>query len=127
MPGIDAASGAEPPQRLELARLCQRSSTGGRVQSGLLDQLASLFGGAGQAQLIDFRTLEVTALPLVLGDHRLVTLDSGERHENSASGYNQRRRECAEACAVLGIDSLRDATLDDLAPCRSRFAGARGM
>ena len=113
---LTSAFGAEPPQRLELARLCQRiEHRWVGVQSGLLDQLASLFGGAGQALLIDFRTLEVTALPLVLGEHRLVTLDSGERHENSASGYNQRRRECAEACASLGIDSLRDATLDDLA------------
>jgi galactokinase len=113
---LAAVAGVQPPPQLELARLCQRiEHRWVGIQSGLLDQLASLFGGAGQAMLIDFRTLEVTALPLVLGDHRLVTLDSGERHEHSASGYNQRRLECAEACAALGIESLRDATLQDLA------------
>ena len=51
-------------------------------------------------------------MALELGDHRLVTLDSGEQHANAASGYNERRAECARACELLGIASLRDATLE---------------
>ena len=38
-------------------------------------------------------------------------LDSGERHANAVSGYNERRAECSAAAAALGITSLRDATL----------------
>jgi galactokinase len=49
-------------------------------------------------------------VPLELDGCRLVTLDSGSPHVNAASGYNQRREECARACQLLGIDSLRDAT-----------------
>jgi galactokinase len=49
---------------------------------------------------------------LDLGRWRLVTVDSGERHAIAASGYNTRRAECAEACALLGIASLRDAAED---------------
>jgi galactokinase len=111
-----ALSGAEPPERLELARICQRiEHRWVGTQSGLLDQIASLFGRADHAMLIDFRTLGVKLLPLALGEHVLVTLDSGERHDHTASGYNRRRQECTQACAVLGIASLRDARLEDLA------------
>ncbi len=48
-------------------------------------------------------------MPLLLGDWTLVVLDSGERHQLASSGYNQRRAECARACELLGVDSLRDA------------------
>jgi galactokinase len=110
-----ALSDAEPPEPLELARICQRiEHRWVGTQSGLLDQIASLFGRAEHAVLIDFRSFELRSLPLALGEHRLVTLDSGERHANAASGYNRRRQECADACAALGIASLREARLSDL-------------
>jgi galactokinase len=54
----------------------------------------------------------ISRVPLHLGEHRLVTLDSGERRDNAGSGYNRRREECAEACSLLGVETLRDATLD---------------
>jgi len=44
-----------------------------------------------------------------------VTLDSGEAHDNAASGYNARRAECAEAARLLGLATLRDATAGDAA------------
>ncbi|MBL7487931.1 galactokinase [Frankia sp. AgB1.9] len=53
---------------------------------------------------------------LDLGRWRLVTVDSGVRHAIAASGYNTRREECARACELLGISSLRDA--DEDAPDR---------
>ncbi|HEY8764878.1 MAG TPA: galactokinase [Solirubrobacteraceae bacterium] len=108
-----AISGEEGPDRVELARLCSRiENDWAGAETGLLDQLASLFGQPEQAMKIDFRTLEVTPVPLRLGRHTLVTLDSGEQHANAGSGYNERRAECASACEQLGIESLRDATLE---------------
>ena len=61
---------------------------------------------------IDFRSLEVSNVALDLGGFSLVTLDSGERHANAVSGYNQRREECARACAQLGVASLREVTFE---------------
>jgi galactokinase len=49
---------------------------------------------------------------LDLGRWRLATVDSGVRHSIAASGYNTRRDECARACELLGIASLRDAGPD---------------
>jgi galactokinase len=108
-----------PPDRLDLARLCSRvENKWVGAQTGLLDQIASLFGEPESALRIDFQSLEVTPVALELDGYRLVTLDSGERHANAggdddtAGGYNQRRAECVRAAELLGVESLRDATLE---------------
>ena len=119
-----AVSGVPEPDRIELARLCSRvENEWVGAQTGLLDQLASLCGERGHALRIDFRDLAVSPVVLELGGYALVTLDSGERHANAARsggqddepGYNQRRAECARACELLGVESLRDATLETAA------------
>jgi galactokinase len=108
-----SVSDAPEPDRLELARLCSRvENEWVGAQTGLLDQIASLFGEPDRALRIDFRSLEVGSVPLGLGGCRLITLDSGEEHTHAGSGYNERRRECAEAADRLGLESLRDATLE---------------
>ena len=101
-------------ERVELATLCSRVENDWvGARSGLLDQLASLFGERDSAVAIDFESLEIQLVPLALVGHRLVLLDSGEKHLNAASGYNERRAECERACALLGLETLRQATLDD--------------
>ncbi|HEX5195279.1 MAG TPA: galactokinase [Solirubrobacteraceae bacterium] len=102
--------------RVALARICsriEREWVG--AQTGLLDQLASLQSSEDNALRIDFRTLECRDVPLRLGHHRFVAVDSGEARSLQSSGYNTRREECAEACRLLGIESLRDATVADAA------------
>jgi galactokinase len=120
-------AGAELDRR-ELARLCSRVENewlGART--GLLDQLASLYGEADTALRIDFADLDIQPVPLALVDGwRLVTLDSGDPRTLAASGYNERRAECARACELLGVESLRDAqagSLERLAPVLARRAG----
>jgi galactokinase len=105
-----AVAGAEPPERLALARLCSRVEndwTG--AQTGLLDQLAVLFGEPGRAVRIDMRGPRLGSVRLELGHHVLAVLDSGARRHLAESGYNQRRAECRAAGRALGVDSLRDA------------------
>jgi galactokinase len=108
-----AGADGETLDRTDLAKLCSRvENEWVGAQTGLLDQMASLYGQADHALRIDFRSLEVEPVAFGLGDYQLVTLDSGEHHSNAASGYNERRSECARACELLGIESLRDATLE---------------
>jgi galactokinase len=107
--GAGAASDELASRPVELARLCSRVEnewTGART--GLLDQLASICGAPRSALLIDFRSLVIEHVPLELGGWRLAVADSGQRHSHASSGYNERRRECAEACRLLGVPSLRD-------------------
>jgi galactokinase len=103
-------SGATEPDRRDLARLCSRvENEWVGAQTGLLDQMAALFGREGHAIRLDIRGLAVEPVPLALAGWRLVTVDSGVEHVHAASGYNERRRECRAACEALGIASLRDA------------------
>jgi galactokinase len=113
-----AVAGEEPPaDRRELARLCSRVENDWvGAETGLLDQLAALCGEPGHAVRIDFATLTIDPVPLELGDWTLVTLDSGAAHSHADSGYNDRRRECREAAAQLGVVSLREATSADRLP-----------
>jgi galactokinase len=109
---------AEVPDSITLAQLCSRVENDWvGARTGLLDQIASLCGEVDRAMAIDFRSLEVTPVPLNLGEWSLVTLDSGESHANAGgdgteTGYNQRRAECTRAAQALGVRTLRDATLD---------------
>jgi galactokinase len=120
---LAVAGEEEPDDRRELAKLCSRvENFHAGAGTGLLDQLAALYGEPGHAVRIDFATLALEPVPLDLRGYMLVTLDSGAPHELAASGYNDRRRECREACRILRIPSLRKARdIDRLPePLRSR-------
>jgi galactokinase len=111
--------------RREVARLCSRVENEWLgAHTGLLDQLASLYGETDTALRIDFSDLDIQPVPLVLTDGwRLVTLDSGDPRALAASGYNERRAECARASELLGVKSLRDAqagSLEQLPPVLAR-------
>jgi galactokinase len=120
-----AVAGTEEPDRIELAALCTEVENGWLgAQTGMLDQIASLCGQVDRALRVDFAVLSVQPVSLDLGDHKLITLDSGERHANAGpsgdggaspeAGYNQRRAECARVCELLGIESLREAGLEQV-------------
>jgi galactokinase len=108
---VNDTSAQESLDRVAIAQLCGRvESEWVGAKTGLLDQLASLFGAPDTALCIDFRSLEVEPVPLRLSGWRLVVLDSGESHLNASSGYNERRADCVEACRLLGVGSLREAS-----------------
>jgi galactokinase len=99
----------------ELALACQRAeqaATG--VPSGLMDQLASLCGRAGHALLIDCRDLAISYVPMP-ASVQVVVVHSGEPRTLARTAYAERRRECEEAAAALGLRSLRDATAEQVA------------
>ena len=104
--------------RRELALLCQRAeNVYVGVQSGIMDQYASLLCEAASALLIDCRTLDAQAVPLDLEGAGLTLLvcDTRVPRELAATAYNARRTACERAAHTLGVAQLRDATLDQLA------------
>jgi galactokinase len=105
-----ALAGEPEGDRRELAKLCSRVENDWvGAQTGLLDQLAALFGRAGHALRLDCRDLSIAEVPLDLQGWALAVAPSGHEHTHAASGYNERRAECRAACEALGIASLRDA------------------
>lgn len=99
---------AEPDRRL-LAGWCARVENDWvGAETGLMDQLAALFGRPGHALRLDMATGALRPVPLELGEWTLAAIDSGVRHRHAGSAYNDRRAECREACRRLGVRSLRE-------------------
>jgi galactokinase len=103
--------------RKELAVLCQRAENEFvGVQSGIMDQYASLLCKEGAALLVDCRSLEAENVPLDLNRANLALLVCDTRVERGLAdtGYNDRRAACERATRTLGIEQLRDARKEDL-------------
>lgn len=101
--------------RIEQARLAQRAENEYvGAPTGLLDQLAALFGAPSTALLIDFRDLSVRPVPFdpAARGVALLLIDSRARHRHAGGEYAQRRASCERAAAALGVASLRD--VDDV-------------
>jgi galactokinase len=101
----------------DLAVLCQRAENAFvGVNSGIMDQYASLLCQAGTALFIDCRSLEAEPIPFDLGsaDLTLLICDTQVSRELGATGYNVRRQVCERAAHKLGVKELRDAHLQDL-------------
>lgn len=78
--------------------------------TGLLDQLASLFGEPQRAMLIDFRAVSVRHVPFdpdAFGA-ALLLIDSRARHRHAGGEYAARRASCERAAAELRVSTLRD-------------------
>jgi galactokinase len=97
--------------RLEIAKACQRAEHHyAGVQSGLLDQVISLFGRARHAVFFDCRTEEIRTIPFPASLALIIT-DSGSQRELAAGEYNLRRTETQKAAQAFGVRSLRDLSL----------------
>jgi len=90
------------------------------VSCGLMDQMAVALASAHSALLIDFRTLQTTAVPFS-DDLVIAVLDTGTTRELLVSPYNTRRAECEEAAKALGVASLRHIDVVDLASVVDRL------
>jgi galactokinase len=109
-PGDAAAPSDRLRDRRDLARLCSRVENDWvGAQTGLLDQLAALFGREGHALRLDCRDLSIEPVPLDLHGWTLAVAPSGHEHTHAGSGYNERRAECRRAAQILHLESLRDA------------------
>jgi galactokinase len=113
---IAAAAGVriDAKEQARLARRAENDYVG--APTGLLDQLASLFGKPSTALLIDFRDVTVAPVPFDPDGHGVVLLliDSRARHSHAGGEYAARRASCERAAADLQASSLRD--IQDRAP-----------
>lgn len=103
--------GLEPLQLALSAQRAENEFVG--VPCGAMDQLASALGRSGAAMFIDTRTLEIeyARIPEATA---IVVCDTLAPRALAASAYAERISECRAAARILGVGSLRDATLADL-------------
>lgn len=82
-----------------------------RIPCGVMDQIASAAAIAGSAMLLDCRSLETVPVSIPDGV-RVLVMNTMKSRELADSAYTQRRQQCEEAAALLGVPALRDATLE---------------
>lgn len=93
---------------LEVAKLCRRAENEFvGVNCGLLDQASSVFGKAGHLVHLDCRSERIATVPMPEGAALLI-VNSMVRHALTGGEYNERREQCFEAAAALGVARLRD-------------------
>jgi len=98
---------------VDVARAAENDFVG--APTGMMDQSASLLCEAGHALFLDTRDRSTIQVPFDLAAAGLALLvcDTGTAHALTDGQYGDRRRECSDAAAVLGIAALRD--VDELA------------
>jgi galactokinase len=105
---------------VEIARLCRSAENDFvGVPCGIMDQMAAAVAGAGEALLIDCRSLAVQPVHIP-DDAAIVIMESMETRKLTSSAYADRRAACERVADVLRardprITALRDATVADLA------------
>jgi galactokinase len=110
--------------KFELARIGQATEHNYcGVKCGIMDQFASLFGKSGSLMRLDCRSLEYKYYPFNPRGYKLVLLDSVVKHELASSAYNKRRESCEKAAKALGVEFLRDATIDQLRTVTDKISG----
>lgn len=107
-----ALLGGREINALELAQLCQRAETDFvGMPCGIMDQYISVFG---EILMIDCRDLSARDITLPEG-LAVVAVNSGVKHALAAgSAYADRVKECLRAAEQAGVESLRDATLEQV-------------
>lgn len=106
--------------RVTIAKMGQMAEhTYAGVKCGIMDQFASVLSKAAHVIRLDCRDLSYTYVPLDLGNHELVLLNTNVKHALASSAYNDRRHACEHAVDLLQarypqVKSLRDVSIAQL-------------
>ncbi len=99
----------------QLGQIAENQFVG--MNCGIMDQFASANGAKDRAIFLNCATLDYQLTPVVLGDAKLVIVNSNKPHELTSSAYNDRRRECEEALTALktkkDINALCELTVEE--------------
>lgn len=99
--------------KFELARIGQSTEHNYcGVNCGIMDQFASVMGQKGKLMRLDCRSMEFEYFPFNPEDYELILVDSRVKHELADSPYNKRRQSCERVAKRLGLETLRDATME---------------
>jgi len=111
---IEAATGKslDPVDKALLAQKAEHEFAG--VPCGIMDQFISALGREGNLLLLDCRTRKTELVPMSDPSVSLLIVNTNVKHELGSGEYAKRRAECEAAARILGVSSLRDATVPAL-------------
>jgi galactokinase len=106
----------------ELARLTQKAENQYvGVPCGIMDQSVSLMATQGSALLLDCRDLSTKNIPFDVASNglELLIIDTQAHHALTDGGYAERRASCESVVVKLGINSLRELSMEQLENSRA--------
>ena len=111
---LAALCGAEvtPTERALIGQATEHEFV--NVPCGIMDQFISANGQKDHALMLDCKDLSYKLIPMTDPAVSVLVIDSAVKHSLADGGYAARRKNCEDACAILGIHSLREATLEQL-------------
>ena len=95
------------------------------VPCGIMDQFISANGRKGHALKLDCASLNYELIPMDDPAVSVLVFDSAVKHSLADGAYGQRRKQCEEASAIMGVPSLREATLDMLEESKDKLGDVR--
>jgi galactokinase len=103
----------DPLTMVKLSQKAENDFVG--LQSGIMDQFASMFGCRDHVIRLDCQSLDYTYFPFRLDGVRIVLLDTHVKHSLASSEYNTRREQCDAGVGLIRlhhpeVQSLRDVT-----------------
>ncbi len=108
--------------KFELARIGQSTEHNYcGVNCGIMDQFASVFGKKDHLMRLDCRSMEFEYFPFKIDGYKLVLLDSKVKHALADSPSTHRRQSCERVAKMLGVETLRDATMEALDAARGEL------
>jgi galactokinase len=119
---IEAATGKaiDPIEKALLAQKAEHDFAG--VPCGIMDQFISALGLEGHLLLLDCRTHKTELVPMSDPSVELLVVNTNVKHELVSGEYAKRRAECEQAAQILGVASLRDATVDQLEKLKGKMS-----
>jgi galactokinase len=92
-----------------IALLCQKvENQFVGVNCGIMDQFAVALGKEDCALLLDCESQDYRYVPVALGTHALVIMNTSRQRRLADSKYNERRAECDAVLQLLGADAPRN-------------------
>jgi galactokinase len=107
---------------VDKALLCQQAEHEfPGVPCGIMDQFISVMGRKDHLLLLDCRSRQTELVPMRDASVGWLVTNTNVHHELAAGEYARRRAQCEDTAKILGLPSLREATLASLDQARARL------
>jgi galactokinase len=112
----------QPMNPVDKALLCQKAEHDyAGMPCGIMDQFISVMGKENHLLLLDCRSRTTELVPMTDPSVSLLVTNTNVKHELTGGEYAKRRAQCEEAAKILGVPSLRDATMEQLEGAKSKM------
>lgn len=118
---IEAVTGKNVPPK-DKALIAQKAEHDfANIPCGIMDQFISAMARKNKIMLLDCRSYETKWTTVHDQSVAFLIINSNVKHQLASGEYAKRRSECEAAAKAIGVEYLRDATLEQLEACKNKM------